>query len=155
MPIHPLFGWVRVEGNPRNSANYGAGIYRSLDGGDTWKCMGLKKTRAIHRILIHPTNPNVVYVGAFGSMWGPNQARGVYKTIDGGQNWEKVLYVDEGTGIAEMVMDPSNPNKLIAATWTNDRDPWFFNSGGPGSGIWVTYDGGKKLGTTNKQRRTT
>ncbi|MEL6274743.1 MAG: hypothetical protein AAFU03_06565, partial [Bacteroidota bacterium] len=141
---NPSIVWAGTgEGNPRNSANYGAGIFRSLDGGNTWKFMGLKKTRAIHRILIHPTNPDIVYVGAFGSMWGPNQARGVYKTIDGGENWKKVLFVDDASGIAEIVMDPINPNKLIAATWTNDRDPWFFNSGGPGSGIWVTHDGGE------------
>lgn len=141
---NPSIIWVGTgEGNPRNSANYGNGIFRSLDGGDTWTCMGLEDTRAIHRVIIHPTDPNVVYAGAFGSMWGPNPERGVYKTTDGGKSWEHILFIDEGTGIAEMVMDPSNPNKLIAASWTNDRDPWFFNSGGPGSGIWITHDGGE------------
>ena len=131
------------EGNPRNSANYGGGIYKSLDGGRTWQHLGLEKTRHIHRVLPHPTDPDVCYVAAMGSMWAPNPERGVYKTTDGGRSWERILYVNEGTGIAEMVMDPSNPNKLIAATWTFDRDPDYFNSGGPGSGIWITYDGGE------------
>ncbi|MTB52465.1 hypothetical protein E1J53_0015920 [Lewinella sp. W8] len=140
---NPSIVWAGTgEGNPRNSANYGGGIYKSLDGGRTWQHMGLTNTRHIHRVLPHPTDPDVAYVGAMGSMWGPNKQRGVYRTKDGGKTWKKVLYVDEGTGIAEMVMDPTNPNKLIAATWTFDRDPDFFNSGGPGSGIWVSHDGG-------------
>ncbi|PHI19086.1 hypothetical protein CEQ90_14885 [Lewinellaceae bacterium SD302] len=147
---NPNVIWVGTgEGNPRNSANYGGGIYRSLDGGDSWKFMGLKNTRAIHRVIVHPENPDVVWAGAFGSMWGPNKERGVYKTTDGGKNWKKVLYVDEETGVADLIIDPTNPNKLLAAMWTNDRDPWFFNSGGKGSGIWVTYDGGN-----NWKRRT-
>ncbi len=141
---NPNIIWVGTgEGNPRNSANYGGGIYKSLDGGKSWQFMGLEETRHIHRVIAHPTNPDVAYAGALGSMWGPNEERGVYKTTDGGTTWQKVLYVDEGTGIADMVMDPSNPNKLIAATWTFDRDPDFFNSGGPGSGIWVTHNGGE------------
>ncbi|MEM6396460.1 MAG: hypothetical protein AAF741_08940 [Bacteroidota bacterium] len=141
---NPAIVWAGTgEGNPRNSANYGGGIYRSLDGGDTWEMMGLEKTRTIHRILIDPSDPNHVYVGAQGHQWGPHPERGVYKTTDGGKNWEQVLFVDEGTGIADLVMDPTNPNKLIAATWTFDRDPWFFNSGGEGSGIWLTHDGGE------------
>ena len=140
---NPNIVWAGTgEGNPRNSANYGGGIYKSLDGGTTWKMMGLENTRAIYRILPHPTDPNTVYVGVLGNMWVPNPERGVYKTTDGGESWEKILYIDEGTGIAEMVIDPNNPEKLIAATWTFDREPWFFNSGGPGSGIWVTTDGG-------------
>lgn len=140
---NPSIIWAGTgEGNPRNSANYGGGIYVSRDGGDHWEPMGLEDTRHIHRILIHPDDPSTVYVGALGSMWTPNEERGVYRTQDGGQTWERVLYVDEGTGIADFVMDPSNPDKLIAASWTFDRDPWFFNSGGPGSGIWVSHDGG-------------
>ncbi|CAH1000725.1 hypothetical protein LEM8419_01853 [Neolewinella maritima] len=140
---NPSIVWAGTgEGNPRNSANYGGGIYRSLDGGEHWELMGLEDTKAIYRIHPHPTDPNTVYVGALGNMWAPNPERGVYRTTDGGKNWDKVLYIDQGTGIAELVMDPTNPNKLIAATWTFDRDPDYFNSGGPGSGIWVTTDGG-------------
>ena len=147
---NPSIVWAGTgEGNPRNSANYGGGIYKSLDGGKTWQHMGLEATRHIHRVLPHPTDPDVCYVGAMGNMWAPNAERGVYKTTDGGRSWERVLYVNDGTGIAEMVMDPSNPDKLIAATWTFDRDPDFFNSGGTGSGIWVSHDGGE-----NWDRRT-
>ncbi len=147
---NPSIVWAGTgEGNPRNSANYGGGIYRSLDGGENWQFMGLEATRHIHRIIVHPDDPNTVFVGAMGSMWGPNPERGVYRTTDGGKHWERILYLDEGTGIADMVMDPTNPNKIIAATWTFDRDPWFFNSGGPGSGLWITHDGGD-----NWERRT-
>lgn len=136
--------WVGTgEGNPRNSANSGAGIYKSLDGGQTWKLMGLEKTKTIHRIIIHSDNPNVVYVGAQGSAWGPNKERGIYRTTDGGESWEQVLYVNEETGCADLIVDPANPNKLIAAMWEYGRKPWTFNSGGEGSGLYVTHDGGK------------
>ena len=130
------------EGNPRNSANAGGGIFKSLDGGETWKRTGLEATKAIHRIIVHRDNPDVVYAGAMGSMWGDNPERGVYRTQDGGQTWERILYLDDQTGIADLVVDPTNPNKLIAAMWTFGRKPWTFNSGGPGSGIFVSYDGG-------------
>ncbi|MGK0333764.1 MAG: photosystem II stability/assembly factor-like uncharacterized protein [Paraglaciecola sp.] len=140
---NPNIIWVGTgEGNPRNSANYGGGIYKSLDGGKTWKHMGLEATRHIHRVIVHPTNPDIVYAGAMGNMWFPNEERGVFRTMDGGKTWKKILYVDDGTGIADMIIDPNNPNKIIAATWTFDRDPDYFNSGGPGSGIWITHDGG-------------
>ncbi len=140
---NPSVVWVGTgEGNPRNSLNGGDGIYRTLDGGKTWKKMGLEKTRHIHRIIIHPNDPNTVYVGAIGSPWGEYEDRGVYKTTDGGKTWNKILYNNPRTGVADMVMDASNPNKLIVAMWEHKRDPWFFKSGGPGSGIYVTYDGG-------------
>ena len=140
---NPNIIWVGTgEGNPRNSANYGGGIYKSLDGGKNWQFMGLEATRHIHRVIVHPTNPDIVYAGAMGNMWYPNEERGVFRTMDGGDTWEKILHVDDGTGIADMIIDPSNPNKIIAATWTFDRDPDYFNSGGPGSGIWITHDGG-------------
>ena len=135
--------WVGTgEGNPRNSANSGEGIYKSIDGGRTWKLMGLEATRSIHRIIIHRDNPNVVYAGATGPTWGADEARGVYRTKDGGQTWEKILYINEETGVGDMVVDPANPNKLIVAMWEHGRKPWTFNSGGPGSGLHVTYDGG-------------
>lgn len=131
------------EGNPRNSHNSGIGIFKSLDGGKSWTHMGLEGTKTIHRIIIHPDNSDVVYVGAMGSIWGNNEERGVYKTTDGGQTWTKILYVNDGTGCADLVIDPRNPNKLIAAMWEYGRKPWTFNSGGPGSGIYITHDGGK------------
>ncbi|MEX0274350.1 MAG: WD40/YVTN/BNR-like repeat-containing protein, partial [Flavobacteriaceae bacterium] len=96
---NPSVIWVGTgEGNPRNSLNGGYGVYRSLDGGKTWACMGLEKTRHIHRIKIDPQNPNTVYVGAIGSPWGEHPERGVFKTTDGGQTWEKVLFVNNRTG---------------------------------------------------------
>ena len=141
---NPSVIWVGTgEGNPRNSLNGGYGVYQSLDGGKSWKSMGLEKTRHIHRIIIDPTDSDVVYVGAIGSPWGEHSERGVYKTTDGGKTWNKILFVNTKTGVADMVMDPTNPNKLVVALWEHKRDPWFFNSGGPGSGIHITYDGGE------------
>ncbi len=142
--------WVGTgEGNPRNSLNVGYGIYKTMDGGKTWKSMGLENTRVIHRIIIHPDNPNVVLAGATGSPWGDSMDRGVYRTEDGGLTWNKVLYVNQTTGVADMVMDPSNPNRIIAAMWEHRRTPWDFVSGGEGSGMHISYDAGKtwkKLG---------
>lgn len=141
---NPSVIWVGTgEGNPRNSLNGGDGVYRSLDAGRTWKKMGLEKTRHIHRIIIHPDDPNTIYVGAIGSPWGEHEERGVYKTNDGGKTWNRILFNNIRTGVAEMVMDPTNPNKLIVAMWEHKRDPWFFKSGGPGSGIYVTLNGGE------------
>jgi hypothetical protein len=120
----------------------GTGVYKTLDGGKTWSKMGLDNTGAIDAILIHPTNPDVVYVGALGTTWADSEDRGVYKTTDGGTTWRKILYVNPRTGVGDLVMDPSNPNHLIASMWEHRRWPWFFTSGGPGSGLHVTYDGG-------------
>ena len=140
---NPSVVWVGTgEGNPRNSLNGGNGIYKSLDGGKNWKCMGLEKTRHIHRIIIHPSDPSVIYVGAVGSPWGGHSERGVFKTVDGGKSWDQVLFTNDRTGVADLVMDPENPNKLIAAMWEHDRKPWFFKSGGIGSGLYMTHDGG-------------
>ena len=152
-PNNPDVIWVGTgEGNPRNSLNGGYGIYKSIDGGKSWTSMGLENTRHIHRILIDPSDSNTVYVGAIGSPWGTHPERGVFKTTDGGKSWRKVLFTNEQSGIADMVMDPVNPNKIIAAMWEHKRDPWFFKSGGSGSGIYMTYDGGenwKKLDDSN------
>ena len=141
---NPSVIWAGTgEGNPRNSLNGGFGIYKSLDAGKTWKAMGLEKTRHIHRVIIHPSNPDIVYVGAIGSPWGEHKERGVYKTIDGGKTWKQILFNNIKTGSADLIMDPTNPNKLIAAMWEHKRDPWFFNSGGKGSGLYITHDGGE------------
>ncbi len=147
---NPNIVWAGTgEGNPRNSINIGEGIYKSMDAGKTWRRMGLEKTRNLHRIVIDPTNPDIVYAGAIGNPYAEHPERGVYKTTDGGQTWNRVLYTNDSSGAADLVMDPSNPNKLIAAMWQHRRTPYSFKSGGPGSGLYITYDGGrnwKKLG---------
>lgn len=141
---NPSVIWVGTgEGNPRNSLNGGFGVYRSLDAGRSWELMGLEETRHIHRIIIDPNDPNTVYVGAIGSPWGEHPERGLFKTTDAGQTWEKILFANNRTGVADMVIDPANPNKLLVALWEHKRDPWFFKSGGEGSGLHMTHDGGK------------
>jgi photosystem II stability/assembly factor-like uncharacterized protein len=142
-PNRPDIIWAGTgEGNPRNSVTGGYGLYRSLDAGKTWELMGLENTRHIHRILVNPNNSDIVYAGAIGSPWGPNEERGLYRTTDGGKTWEKILYTNKTSGVAEMVMDPYNPDKIIVAMWDHQRWPWFFNSGGEGSGMYMTLDGG-------------
>ncbi|MCF6223692.1 MAG: hypothetical protein L3J34_08185 [Flavobacteriaceae bacterium] len=136
--------WVGTgEGNPRNSLNGGYGIYKSIDGGKNWKLMGLEKTRNIHRIIIDKDNPNTIYVAAIGSPWGEHPERGVFKSTDGGLTWRNILFVNNKTGAADLVVDANNPNKLIAAMWEHRRKPYTFNSGGKGSGLYITYDGGE------------
>ena len=130
------------EGDPRNSAGVGNGVYKTVDGGDTWTLLGLQGSERIHRILLHPTNPDVAYVGAMGPAWSDGTERGVFKTIDGGRTWQHLLYVDGRTGVSDMVMDPTNPEKLIVGMWSFRRTPWSFESGGFGSGLYVTLDGG-------------
>ena len=143
-PLNPDLVWVGTgEGNPRNSHTSGRGVFKSLDGGMTWSFMGLEGTRNVHRILIHPRDPNTVFVAATGSAWGDSKERGVYKTTDGGATWSHILSIDERTGCAELIMDPSNPDKLFAAMWSFRRQPWTFQSGGEGSGLYVTHDGGQ------------
>ncbi|MEE2669627.1 MAG: hypothetical protein VYD78_06460 [Gemmatimonadota bacterium] len=141
---NPNVVWVGTgEGNPRNSAGIGAGIYRSIDGGENWALLGLEHSERIHRILLHPTDPAVAYVGAMGPAWSDGEERGVFKTTDGGITWERILFVDERTGVGDMVMDPTDPEKLFVGMWSFRRSPWFFESGGPGSGLYVTLDGGE------------
>jgi photosystem II stability/assembly factor-like uncharacterized protein len=142
-PSNGAVVWVGTgEANNRQSSSWGDGVYKSVDGGRAWKAMGLKETRHIGRIVIHPTNPDVVYVAAVGHLWGSNPERGVFKTIDGGQTWTKVLFVDQHTGATDIVMDPQDPETLYAATYQRQRKAWGFNGGGPGSGIYRTRDGG-------------
>jgi len=142
-PRRPDIIWAGTgEGNPRNSVTGGYGIYKSMDGGQTWKCMGLELTRYIHRIIVDPVNPDIVYVGAIGNPWAPHTERGFYRTRDGGLTWQRMLFTNETSGVADMVMDPSNPGKIFVAMWDHRRWPWSFNSSTAGSGLWVTRDGG-------------
>lgn len=141
---NPDIIWVGTgEGNPRNSQNSGKGIYRSLDAGRTWQSMGLELTRNIHRVITHPTNPDIVWVGAQGNPYTADEHRGVFKTTDGGRTWRKILGSNDRTGVAELRLDPHNPNKLMAALWELQRTPWDMTSGGEGSALWVSYDGGE------------
>src|ERR1051326_9156584 len=120
------------EPNNRQSASFGAGMYKSTDAGKTWKFVGLKETQSIARVVVHPKDPNTVYVAAIGHLFGPNKERGVYKTTDGGANWTLVKYVDPDTGFTDLVMDPVNPNILYGASYQRRRVPWGFNGGGNG-----------------------
>lgn len=143
----PNILWVGTgEANPRNSVSWGDGVYKSTDGGKTWKNMGLKGSFQIGRIAIHPTNPEIVYVGALGRLWGPNEERGLFRTVDGGANWEKIHYVDDKTGVIDVKLNPGNPDDMIVATYERLRDGFDGNDPvkryGPGSGLWRSTDGG-------------
>src|SRR5580704_10946675 len=133
-PSDPAVVWVGTgEPNNRQSSSWGDGAYKSLDGGKTWKRMGLEATRHIGRIVIHPKNPDVVYVAALGHLWGANPDRGVYKTADGGKTWSQVLKINDDTGVSDIAMDPQSPDTLYAAAYERRRTPYGFNGGGPDS----------------------
>ena len=145
--------WVGTgEANNSRTAYYGDGIYKTIDGGETWKNMGLKMSQHIGRIIIHPENTDIVWVAAEGPLYSNNEECGVYKTTDGGNSWEKVLSAKRGKkhiGVVDLVMEPGNPDVLYAATYDKERRPWTFNAGGPESAIYKTTDGGanwEKLG---------
>ena len=126
----------------RSNVLTGNGIYKSVDGGDTWLQLGLEKTGRIGRIVVDPLDPDTVFVAAMGHAYGPQQERGVYRTQDGGKTWEQVLFVDTNTGAADVVMDPNNPNILFAGMWPLLIRTWGRTSGGPGGGLWTSTDGG-------------
>lgn len=135
--------WVGTgEGDPRNSVGYGWGVYKSKDGGDSWEHLGLKKTERIKRIVVHPKNPDIACICALGKEWGPNPERGVFKTTDGGKTWDKILYIDEDTGCADIAMENENPRIMYAGMWTFRRKPWRFDDGGKNTAIYKTTDGG-------------
>ena len=143
---NPDIVWVGTgEGNPRNSVSVGNGVYRSLDGGKTWTPPRPREAPSASTASCSiPTNPDVAWVAALGQAWGENPERGVYKTEDGGKSWKRVLYVDEQTGAADLAIDPRNPEQALRRRCGSYRRwPWFFHSGGPGSGLHVTYDGGE------------
>lgn len=143
-PTNPDVIWVGTgEANTRNSVSFGDGIYRSRDGGKTWEHLGLKDSERISRILINPQNPDVVYVGALGHAFGPNQERGVFMTTDGGKSWQKTLYIDAQHGVSDMDIDPVNPNIVYAAMWHFERKPWTFRSGSDKGGVYKSVDGGR------------
>jgi photosystem II stability/assembly factor-like uncharacterized protein len=143
-PSNPDIIYVGTgEPNNRQSSSFGAGVYKSTDGGKEFVYVGLKETQSIGRVVVHPKDPNIVYVAAVGHLFGPNPERGLYKTTDGGTTWTNTKFIDNDTGFTDVVMDPSNPNLLIAASYQRRRQPWGFNGGGSGSGIWKTTDGAK------------
>lgn len=143
-PSNPHTVWVGTgENNGQRSVAYGDGVYKSVDGGKSWKNMGLKKSEHIGQILVHPENSNVVYVAAQGPLWSKGGERGLYKTEDGGKTWELILEISEHTGVSEVIMDPRDPNVMYASAWQRRRHVWTFQSGGPESAIYKTIDGGK------------
>jgi photosystem II stability/assembly factor-like uncharacterized protein len=136
--------WVGTgETNMRNSVSVGTGVYRSRDGGKRWKFMGLKDSERISKVIVKPGDSKTVYVAATGHLWSSNTERGVFKTSDDGKTWERVLYIDENTGCIDLEIDHKNPDVLLAAMWEFRRLPWFFTSGGKGSGMYKSVDGGK------------
>jgi hypothetical protein len=126
----------------RQSSSWGDGVYRSRDGGESWENVGLTDSHHIGRIALHPTNTQVVYVAAIGHLWGPNEERGLYKSVDGGESWERILFVDEDTGVIDVTLDPENPEVVYAASYQRRRRPYGFHGGGPGSALWKSVDGG-------------
>jgi len=142
-PSNPNVVWVGTgEGNPRNDVVDGRGVFMSPDAAKTWQFMGLRDVGQITRIVIDPTNPDVVLVAALGHVWGPNPERGVFRTADGGKTWQKVLFVNDTTGATDLIMVPGNPRLLFAGMWQFVRYPWELVSGGAGSGIYRSKDGG-------------
>jgi photosystem II stability/assembly factor-like uncharacterized protein len=132
----------------RGNVSHGDGVYRSADGGRSWTHVGLRDSRQIARVRVHPSNPDLVYVAVQGHVWGPNAERGIFRSEDGGKNWKKILFVDEKSGASDLAMDPNNPRTLYAAFWQVVRRPWELVSGGSGSSLWKSTDGGdnwKKL----------
>jgi photosystem II stability/assembly factor-like uncharacterized protein len=127
----------------RGNVSHGDGMFKSVDGGRTWTSIGFGDSRHIGRVRIHPTNPDIVYVAVFGHVFGPHNERGVYKTIDGGRTWRRVLFRNDTTGAMDLAIDATNPNVLYAAFWDAHRKPWLMSSGGPGSGLFKTADGGE------------
>ena len=149
---NPQIVWTGTgECNMRNSVSVGDGIYKSEDGGDTWKNLGLENSEHISKIVIDYSNGNTVYAAVPGALWSDSQERGLYKTTDGGRTWLKILYVNEKTGCSDIEVDPKEPNRIYASMWQFRRTPWSFTSGGEGSGLYKSEDGGKTWKHIDKQ----
>src|SRR5438105_2875285 len=148
-PKNPLTVWVGAgENNSQRSVSYGDGVYRSDDGGKTWKNVGLKKSEHIGRIALDPRDPTVVYVAAQGPLWGPGGERGLFKTTDNGKTWKNILSISENTGVTDVVIDPNNPDTIYAAAYQRRRHNWTLIDGGPESALYKSTDAGvtwKKL----------
>ncbi|HSA56222.1 MAG TPA: hypothetical protein VLE53_10975 [Gemmatimonadaceae bacterium] len=143
-PTNPNIVYVGTgEPNNRQSSSFGAGMYKTTNGGQSWQYIGLRETQTIARVVIDPRNPETIYVAALGALFGPNQERGVYKSTDGGRTWNRVHYIDENTGITDLQIDHQNPNTLYAASYQRRRTTCCFNGGGPGSGLWKSTDAGR------------
>lgn len=143
-PSNPEVIWVGTgESNTRNSVSFGDGVYKSTDGGTTWQHMGLRDSERISAIVIHPQNPDIVYVGALGHAFGPNEERGVFMTTDGGRTWAKTLYIDKEHGVSDLDIDPANPNILYAGMWSFERKAWTHRSGSEKGGLYKSIDGGR------------
>jgi photosystem II stability/assembly factor-like uncharacterized protein len=143
-PSDPTEIWVGTgEANNRNSSPWGAGIFHSSNGGKDWTFKGLEETRHIGKVIVHPTDPETVWVAALGHLWGPNPERGIYKTTDGGESWVKVLFIDENTGVVDLAQHPADPDVLYAAAYPRRRRAWGFAGGGPTGGIYRSTDGGE------------
>jgi photosystem II stability/assembly factor-like uncharacterized protein len=136
----------------RGNTMPGEGIYKSEDAGKTWKYIGLGEAQTVSEIVVHPRDENLVYAAVFGHAFGPNPERGVYRSTDGGKSWKRVLYKDEKTGAVDIVLDPSNPRVVYAAMWEAYRNPWSMSSGGPGSGLWKSTDGGETWSDLSKNQ---
>ncbi|MFY9234335.1 MAG: hypothetical protein WAO58_07735 [Fimbriimonadaceae bacterium] len=143
-PNNPEIVYVGTgEGTSRNSVGWGDGIYKSTDGGKTWANIGLKDSAQVHKIKVNPKNPNIVFVAALGRLWGASDERGLYKSSDAGKTWKRVLYVDNKTGASDLIIDPQNPNNMLVSMYERSRKAYTFISGGPGSGLWRSTDGGE------------
>ncbi len=137
------------EKNSSRSSYAGSGVYKSTDGGNSWSHVGLEQTHHIGRVLIHPSNLDVAWVASLGALYSHNEARGVYRTEDGGSTWTKTLYINDSTGIVDLVINPANPDELLASAWERTRRAWDFKGDGPGSGIYRSTDGGKSWSQVN------
>ena len=142
-PSNPNIIWVGTgEANNQRSSSWGDGVYKSENGGKTWTNMGLKKSEHIGRVIVNPTNPEIVFVAAAGPLWTSGGDRGLYRTTDGGKTWKAVKTIDANTGFTDVIFDPTNPDVIYAASFQRERRPWSFVGGGPGSALWKSTDGG-------------